>query len=161
MGEASGAVALTNSVLRLSHELPDRALRYPQIRFMGSKFRLLPWLHDVFSELEFDTALDAFSGSGCVSYLLKCMGKEVHANDFLNFCAALARASVENPGIRLGTADLDFLLSYDPHHLHFIERTFAGIFFTPEDLRFLDQVSWNIAQLTDPYKQALAIGLHP
>ena len=82
-------VARTSSVLRLSHEFPDRALRYPQIRFMGSKFRLPPWLHNVSSELDFDTALDAFSGSGCVSYLLKCMGKEVHANDFLNFCTAL------------------------------------------------------------------------
>lgn len=151
-------MALTSSVLRLSHEFPDRALRYPQIRFMGSKSRLLPWLHEVLSELDFDSALDAFSGSGCVSYLLKCMGKEVHANDFLNFCTALARATVENAGTRLEVDDLNFLLSYDPHHRHFIERTFAGIFFTPEDLRFLDQVWWNIAQLSDRYKQALAIG---
>lgn len=150
-------MALSSSVLRLSHEFPDRALRYPQIRFMGSKFRLLPWLHDVLSELDFDTVLDAFSGSGCVAYLLKCMGKEVHANDFLNFCTALARATVENPGVRLGADDLAFLLSYDPYHRHFIERTFAGIFFTAEDLRFLDQVSWNAARLNDPYKHALAI----
>ncbi|HXQ22546.1 MAG TPA: hypothetical protein VN812_12795, partial [Candidatus Acidoferrales bacterium] len=62
-------MALTSSVLRLSHEFPDRALRFPQIRFMGSKFRLLPWLHGVFSDLDFHTVLDAFSGSGCVSYL--------------------------------------------------------------------------------------------
>jgi adenine-specific DNA methylase len=50
-------------------------------------------LHEVFSELDFRTALDAFSGSGCVSYLLKSMGKEVHANDFLNFCTVLAQAT--------------------------------------------------------------------
>ena len=49
---------------------------YPPLRFMGSKHRLLPWIQSVIAELEFDTALDAFSGSGCVSYLLKTMGKE-------------------------------------------------------------------------------------
>ena len=49
---------------------------YPQLRFMGSKFRLLPWINDVLSDLRFETALDAFSGSGCVSYLLKTMGKD-------------------------------------------------------------------------------------
>lgn len=149
-------MALTSSVLRLSHEFPDRALRYPQIRFMGSKFRLLPWLHDILSELDFRTALDAFSGSGCVSYLLKCMGKEVHANDFLNFCAVLAHATIENPGVRLDTGDLESLLAYDPHHRHFIERTFSGIFFSPDDLRFLDQVWWNISCLRNPYKRSLA-----
>ena len=150
-------MALSSSLLRLTHDFPDRALRYPQIRFMGSKFRLLPWLHEVLSELEFDSVLDVFSGSGCVSYLLKCMGKEVHANDFLNFCATLARATTENSASRLDAKDLEFLLSYDPHHRHFIERTFTEIFFTPEDLRFLDQVWWNVGRLDDAHKQSLAI----
>jgi DNA adenine methylase/adenine-specific DNA-methyltransferase len=143
--------------LRLSHEFPDRVLHYPQIRFMGSKFRLLPWLHEVLSELHFRTALDAFSGSGCVSYLLKCMGKEVHANDFLNFCSVLAHATIENPGVQLAAGDLEFLLAYDPRHRHFIERTFSGIFFTPDDLRFLDQIWWNINRLRNPYKRSMAI----
>jgi hypothetical protein len=47
---------------RLVPDLPDRALRFPQLRFMGSKYRLLPWLHEVLSDLDFDSALDAFSG---------------------------------------------------------------------------------------------------
>jgi len=150
-------VALTSSVLRLSHEFPDRALRFPQIRFMGSKFRLLPWLHGVFSDLDFHTVLDAFSGSGCVSYLLKSMGKQVHANDFLNFCAVLSHATIENPGIQLDAQDLEILFAYDPHHRHFIERTFSGIFFSPDDLRFLDQIWGNIPRLRNAYKRSLAI----
>jgi hypothetical protein len=36
-----GAVELKKPVLRLLYDFPDRALRCPQIRFMGSKFRLL------------------------------------------------------------------------------------------------------------------------
>ena len=39
---------------------------------------------------------------------------------------------------------------------HFIEETFTGIFYTPEDLRFLDRVSANIDELENPHHQALA-----
>jgi len=136
--------------------MPRRVLGFPQLRFMGSKFRLLPWIYDVLTEFEFDTALDAFSGSGCVSYLFKSMGREVTANDFLSFSATIARATIENPGKQLGEDDLELLLAYDPRHRHFIEQTFHGIFFTREDLRFLDRVSWNIAKLECQHKQALA-----
>jgi DNA adenine methylase/adenine-specific DNA-methyltransferase len=38
----------------------------------------------------------------------------------------------------------------------FIERTFAGIFYEREDLRFLDRVSHNIDKLPLPHQQALA-----
>jgi len=40
-----------------------KAQSYPQFRFMGSKHKLLPWLAGIFRYLEFDSALDAFSGS--------------------------------------------------------------------------------------------------
>src|SRR3712207_621472 len=82
-------------------QCPPRALGFPQLRYMGSKARLLPWLHDVLSGLNFQSALDAFSGSGCVSYLLKCMGKRVLANDWLNFCRHIASATVENSRYRI------------------------------------------------------------
>ena len=45
---------------------------------MGSKNRLLPWIHSVLNTLDFETVADPFSGSGCVAYLLKRMGK-LHA----------------------------------------------------------------------------------
>lgn len=124
---------------------------------MGSKFRLLPWIHEVLSRLDFDTALDAFSGSGCVGYLLKAMGKEVTSNDFLNFTTTIARATVENPEVKVDREDIQLLLDYDRRHSHFIERTFTGIFFTPEDLRFLDRTWWNLRKLECPFKQAIVI----
>lgn len=135
---------------------PARVRDFPQVRFMGSKYRLLPWIYTVISNLSFESAGDAFSGSGCVSYLLKAMGKRVFANDFLNLGITLAKALVENPGQRLSTANLELLLETDTAHEHFIEKTFSGIFFTPGDLRFLDQVSWNIQKLANPYEQAIA-----
>ncbi len=136
---------------------PGIVRSYPKLRFMGSKHHLLPWIHQVIRQFDFRTALDAFSGSGSVAYLLKAMGKEVTASDFLNFSATIARATTANPGVRLSAEDVDALLRYNPAHRRFIERTFTGIFFNPDDLRFLDRVWGNLRKLSDPYKQALAI----
>ncbi len=129
---------------------------FPQLRFMGSKYRLLPWIEEVLSEYEFSSALDAFSGSGCVSYLLKCMGKRVISNDQLNFCAAITKATVENERSVITADIMRELLTYSLSHKHFIEKTFSGIFFTPDDLRFLDMVSYNIGRMADPYQRAIA-----
>jgi adenine-specific DNA-methyltransferase len=134
----------------------QRIQGYPQLRFMGSKYRLLPWIHDVLVRLPFDTALDAFSGSGCVAYLMKAMGKEVTANDFLEFTTVIARAAVENATETLDPETVAGLRARGERH-HFIARTFAGIFYTPEDLRFLDRVWWNIQSLEDPHQRAVAL----
>lgn len=138
-------------------EMPARALQYPQLRFMGSKFRLLPWIHDVVSRLEFDSVLDAFSGSGCVSYLFKAMGKEVTTNDFLAFTHQLALGAIENPGLTVSDAELDLLLREGGSRKRFISETFSGIFFTPDDLDFLDLVWSNIPTLENRYKKALIV----
>ena len=124
---------------------------------MGSKHRLLPWIHQVLSELEFDTALDAFSGSGCVGYLMKAMGKQVTTNDFLLFSHAIATATIENSRATLANDDVARLLEHDPSHERFIEQTFTDVFYTPVDLRFLDLLSWNIRKLDDKYKRAIAL----
>ena len=52
------------------------------------------------------TALDAFSGSGVVSYLMKALGYQVTANDFLTFPAAITRATVINQDITLTAEDI-------------------------------------------------------
>jgi len=124
---------------------------------MGNKYRLVPWICEVLREYRFESAVDAFSGSGCVSYLFKTMGKRVVSNDFLNFCAAITKATVENDDRRIGPGTLDALLKHSPSHKRFIETTFKDIFFTHDDLRFLDLVSWNIRALEDPRHRAIAI----
>src|SRR3954451_23187780 len=76
--------------------LPARVADYPELRYMGSKRRLLPWIHGILRTLPFDTAADPFVGSGCVAYLLKAMGKRIVASDFPNSPAVLAAATVAN-----------------------------------------------------------------
>jgi len=136
--------------------LPERVADYPELRYMGSKRRLLPWIHGVLGTLPFETAADPFVGSGCVAYLLKAMGKRVIASDFLNFPAVLAEAALANNAHRLDGPAVKALLAPRTNGPHFIERTFEGIFYTPEDLRFLDRVSGNLETLERPEHRALA-----
>ena len=138
-------------------EYPMRTKLYPRLRYMGSKYRLLPWIHQVLSQLDFTSALDAFSGSGCVAYLMKAMEKRVISNDFLNFAHHIALASIENACYKLSPDHLEELLHYNQKREDFIERTFTGIFFTPLDLRFLDNVWANLSSLPTRYHRALAI----
>lgn len=136
---------------------PISANQYPMIRYMGSKYRLLPWIYSVLSKLSFDSALDAFSGSCCVAYLLKGMGKETHTNDLLNMSATISTALIENNTQTVSEADVELLLTYDSRHKRFIQKTYSGIFFDPEDLAFLDQIWWQIRKLKSQYKKAIAL----
>jgi len=140
-----------------SNKMPEKALEYPQLRFMGSKSRLLPWIHEVVSPLAFNSVLDAFSGSGCVSYLFKTMGKEVISNDFLKFTHQIATGCIENPGLTISEEDIALLLRDRRNKKRFISETFAGIFFTPVDLNFLDTVWSNLNKIDSPLKRALVI----
>lgn len=130
--------------------------RYPRLRYMGSKYRVVPRLVEVFAGLEFETAIDAFSGSGVVAYALKAMGKAVTTNDFLNFPATVAKATVENPGVRLTAEDVALVLGPNSDGRDFIRRRFEGLYFPDEDHDFLDAAWSNLEQLPT-YKRELAI----
>src|SRR5437762_12267172 len=105
----------------------DHVAAYPRLRYMGSKYKVVPVLVDILDDLSFESALDAFSGSGVVAYALKAMGKTVTANDFLNFASIVARATVENPGVRLDDADLVTILGPSADGRHFFASTFNGL----------------------------------
>lgn len=137
-------------------ELPNQVSRYPELRYMGSKKRLLPWIHQVLTQIDFESAADPFSGTGGVAYLMKAMGRRVLASDFLNFASVISRATVENSQHHIEGKALGRLLDPTPPVHDFIERTFNGVFYNRDDLRFLDRVYGNIQQLGDPQEQALA-----
>lgn len=134
----------------------DKAARFPRLRYMGSKYRLVPHLADVFSELGGTTALDAFSGSGVVSYLLKCLGYEVTSNDFLAFPSVIAAGTVANQRSRLSDADVARILGSSRDDRDFIQKTFDGLYFTAEDREFLDS-AWSHVDAMRGAKRALAL----
>src|SRR6266699_597736 len=83
---------------------------YPPTRFMGSKQGILPAIWDAVKHLPFTTVLDAFSGSGCVSYMFKGQGKAVIANDFLKYCYHMFNALVANTDETLTENDVEMSL---------------------------------------------------
>lgn len=123
---------------------------------MGSKYKLIPHLAEVFAELGGETALDAFSGSGVVSYLLKSLGYQVTSNDFLTFPTVIARATVANQTVKLSAADVDRICGPAADDRDFIQRTFDGLYFTADDRRFLDSAWSHIDKLVG-HKRSLAI----
>src|SRR6185369_5285036 len=127
-------------------DFPERATRYPRLRYMGNKNKLLPWIWETVADLRFDSALDLFSGTASVAYLFKAMGKRVITNDFLKFAHDLSVATISNDSATLTNEQVTLLGRPRRHTRTFIERTFDGIFFTRNDLRFLDVVWSNLAE---------------
>lgn len=135
----------------------EQISRFPELRYMGSKRRLLPWINSVLEELDFETALDPFSGSNSVTYLLKSMGRRTVASDFLNLSSTLGKALIENNSSHLDGPAMKTLLASPTNTHSFIQETFKDIFYTEADLRFLDRISGNIRQLDNSSQQALAM----
>lgn len=151
--------AIQMSLIPDTNKLPAELARFPRFRYMGSKFRLLPWLQETFQTLDFETATDAFSGSGVVSYLLKAMGKQVKSNDSLAFPAVLTAATVANSGTLLDPSDLNALLGAKARTSaeKFIRLTYDGIFYTPAELSFLDDLWSGIREMESTLKRAVAL----
>lgn len=134
----------------------NRVAAFPRLRYMGSKYRLAPHLAEAFAEVGGRSALDAFSGSGVVSYLLKTLRYKVTSNDFLAFPAAIARATIVNQSEQLTKEDIDLICGPPADERDFIQRTFQDLYFTGEDRAFLDS-AWSHIDHMSGSKQALAI----
>jgi len=130
---------------------------FPDTKYMGSKQAILPFIVRHVRELPFKTAMDAFSGSGCVAYALKGLGKQVVANDFHKFAFHTARATIENNGTTLSDDDLNWLVRPNSGASTFIRDNFTGLYFGEDDCRLLDEVYANILELRGKYKQSLAL----
>ncbi len=142
---------------RMSLLLPiEQQHKYPPTRFMGSKSKLLDAIWDVSKEFEFDTVLDLFSGSGVVSYMYKCHGKEVTANDYMAMAATFSKALIENNQIFLLPDEVEKIL-FETENDGFVERVFKGLYFSDEENHLIDIIRANIKSLPDPYKQSIAM----
>ena len=139
---------------------------YPSTRFQGSKRRILSWLYEIFSDLEFETVLDGFGGSASVSYLLKLMGKKVIFNDILKSNYQTGIALIENNKTKFEDSDLDFLFQQNTYkYPTFIQDTFDGIYYYSNENKWLDRVTFNIKMLSEKYtgnilKKKRALAFH-
>ncbi len=132
---------------------------FPSTRYQGSKRKLVDWISESVSSLEFDSVLDVFGGTGAVSHQFKALGKTVTYNDLLHFNWLIGVALIQNSDIILSTVDIDNLLREDDagEYPSFISDHFQNVFFYPDENRWLDRTVYRIKQdLIDPIKQALA-----
>lgn len=137
--------------------LPAQAALYPPTRYMGSKNKLLTQIWAVASQFEFDTAIDLFSGSGIVGYMLKAHGKAVVSNDYMAMSAAFAKAMIENSEVTLDEADALALLEPSRPTDDFVASTFQGLYFPDDDNRLIDVLRANIKAMRNPAKRAIAM----
>jgi 16S rRNA G966 N2-methylase RsmD len=137
---------------------PSAPSRFPPTRYQGSKRKLAAAIVEHLSDLEFTTVLDAFGGTGAVGYAFKEIGKHVTCNDVLRFNHQVGVALIENDTTTLADEEIQAVgvRHADVAYADFIERTFAGIYFTDEENRWLDRAAANILRIPNAFKRALA-----
>ena len=129
---------------------------FPTTRYRGSKRKILPWIRESLSNLEYDSVLDLFGGTGSVSYMFKRMGKQVTYNDHLQFNHLIGKALIANDNIRFPVEEIPQLFE-GSSNANFISRNFEGLYYTDEENRQLDILLENIRKMRNgSYKQALA-----
>jgi DNA adenine methylase len=144
--------------------VPDNPTIHPIVskpplftKFMGSKAALLDFIFEKLSKFEYDSVLDAFSGSGVVAYEFKKRGKRVVTNDFLNFSFETCKAVIENSEQRLDEDDLEKLQSLRMNASTTVRDNFEHVYFTYDECFFLDSLWANINDILSSYKKDLAI----
>lgn len=132
-------------------------IKFPSTRYQGSKLKLLPWLKPFFIEIKFDSVLDAFGGTGVMSFLFKSLGKRVIYNDYLVSNFYIGKALIENKSVRFNLNKIDDLFQVKPNIFYkdFIQNTFRGIYYTDEENKILDIVVQNIMRLENVYEKSL------
>lgn len=130
----------------------------PNTRYQGSKRKLLPHLHQIFAQHKVRTALDAFGGTGSVSYLLSRMGVDITYNDILPANCEIARALISHGPVRLEKCHLEALFEKKQgvNYHNYISDLFQGIYFLDQENEQLDIAAQNISRIEDEIMRAEA-----
>lgn len=152
--------------------LPIKRIEKLPLPYTGNKKKLLYNIYKTILKynLQFDTVLDAFTGSASMALLFKVMGKKVIANDLLTSSYINAVAFVENPGISLSDEDKDFVLLHKNSNKDtFVEDNYLGVEFrepgkecrfnkfTLKECKQLDNFRANIDELCSVHMQSLGM----
>jgi len=131
---------------------------FPKTRYQGSKLKILDWIWGHIKDLEFESAIDAFGGTGSIAYMLKSKGKKVTYNDLLKFNWHIGHALIENSDVKLSPKDVDFILTRHKNieYPTFIFDNFRDVYFDDNENKWLDIVTTNINIIKNPCKKSLA-----
>lgn len=134
-------------------------IKFPKTRYQGSKLKILDWVHNHLKDIPHETFLDAFSGTSCVSHIMKKDNKKVISNDIMICNYWVSCALVENQDVFLTDEDISFILNrhLSVNYKSFIFDNFKDIYYTDEENIWLDTVIQNINMMENKYKKALAL----
>ena len=117
--------------------------RFPSTRYQGSKRKIIGLLAGIFDNLQFDSAVDLYSGSGMVTLLLRYMGKTVSANDYLKFNRMAARMFLQALPSDFDedefVKNLDYLLNKGAVSRWVVTESYEGVFFLESENRQIDR----------------------
>lgn len=133
---------------------------FPQTRYQGSKYKLLNWIWERISFLNFDSVIDLFGGTAAVSYLFKTKGKTVTYNDLLKSNYLIGNALIENNSVQIDEYDIQRIMNDNSNgNFKLISRLFKDIYFTDEENNWLDNTIQNIYNnyAHDKYKKSILI----
>jgi len=130
--------------------------KFPRTRYQGSKYKLQAWIKNNLEKLDFETALDAFSGTSSIAYIMKEMDKTVYCNDILAFNYHIAQALIENNSQQITKDEFEDIIKKKEGYQYasFIQDTFEDIYFLDEENRWLDIVIQNINKLQNKNNKA-------
>ena len=132
--------------------------KFPKTRFYGSKRKQLAWLFAHLQGLRGTTVLDAFGGTGSVSLLFSHLGKTVTYNDVFRFQEISAQALLGDLGEFSLCPDRmkRFLATVKPRD-GFVTQVFDGLYFKPEENRWLDGVMEKISEKESKVEKAVLL----
>ncbi len=134
-------------------------MKLPMTRYYGSKRRLLDKIWNALCtlQIEFNSVLDLFGGTGIVSYYMAKMGKDIIYNDIFSFNCEIAKALLCSPRGIFTEEDAKLLLQKvdGRSYKNIIASNFNQIYYTAEENEIIDIVIQNI-QYLDEYKKASA-----
>ncbi|MDF2673582.1 MAG: hypothetical protein K0R09_1847, partial [Clostridiales bacterium] len=131
--------------------------KFPSTRYQGSKLKIVDWIWENIKDIEFNSVIDLFGGTGCVAYMFKKHGKSVIYNDILKFNNIIGKAVIENNNEILSDEEVEYILTKHSYsYPTFIQDNFSDIFYLQGENEWLDYVSYNIRHLDNEYKRSVA-----
>ena len=131
--------------------------KFPRTRYQGSKYKLKSWIRQNLEALKFESAIDAFSGTSSIAYVLKEMNKTVYTNDILSFNLQIAKALIENHNQQISWEEYQEILikKENFNYEYFISETFSDIYYLDSENEWLDIVVQNILEVENEHKRAM------
>lgn len=128
-------------------------MKLPTTRYYGSKRKLVESIWSALEglDIEYDTILDLFGGTGVVSYYMAQKGKEVIYNDVMAFNSEIAKALLCSPKGIFTENDIQTVLRDNPdiNYHHYIRDLFDDIYYTQSENDIIDRAVQNILTLPD------------